>query len=121
MKKLCRLDKGNASIISAFHKLKHAKLNFEDVVREIQGQDGKNFFNNYIKKIEWFKNDFIIHPFLSKETVENLKREWETDSMQITELERKVALLNPQQRDIIELMMDEMLAGEEIKFEEEKK
>lgn len=104
----------NASIITTFNYLKLANEYFKDFVRENKGGAGEKIINNYIKKIDWIYKDFITFPDFTDEIRDGLRAEWESDCLLIPAINEKIELLNPSQRETIELIIDAMINGEEI-------
>jgi Fe-S cluster biosynthesis and repair protein YggX len=105
-----------ANIISAIQNLKMAQEQLEDFCREFPNSQGERIFKNYSKKIDWIFNDIITHPFLTAEVRLGIKNEIQSDVFAVPAIIEKVALLNPEQREIIESTIDAMINGEEVKI-----
>lgn len=106
-----------SNIISSVHALRQAKEYWEDFNREHPDSKGAKLFAVYKKKIEWIVNDLITHPVLTERIREGVKQEWNSDVFAVDAITEKVALLNPEQREGLEYIIDEMLKGETIKVE----
>jgi hypothetical protein len=105
-----------SNIVSAVHHLKMAKEHFEDFRREYPQAMGSRLFKSYINKIDWIFKDLLAYPHLTQAIRDGFKAEIESDVFAIPAISEKVALLNPQQREMIEVTIDAMLSGIEIKI-----
>jgi len=105
-----------ANIISAIQNLKMAQEQFQDFIREFPESQGSKLFNGYSKKIDWIFTDISTHPFLTQEVRDGIKIEIKSDVFAVPAILEKIALLKPEQREMIELTMDAMLNGEEVKI-----
>lgn len=105
-----------ANIINAIQNLKMAQEQLEDFCRQYPNSQGERIFKNYSKKIDWIFNDIITHPFLTNEVRTGIKNEIQSDVFAVPAIIEKVALLTPDQREIIESTLDAMLSGEEVKI-----
>lgn len=108
--------KGSSNIISSIHCLSQAKAHFDSFCLEHPGTKGANIFANYSKKIEWIYKDIQTIPLLPESVREGIKAEWNSDTFAVPAIAEKVALLNPEQREMIEATIDAMLSGEEVKI-----
>jgi Fe-S cluster biosynthesis and repair protein YggX len=105
-----------SNIVSAIHHLRMAEEHYEDFIREFPGSMGTRLFQSYITKIKWIYNDIISHPYITQEVRDGIKKEISSDIFAIPAINDKVALLNPEQREMIEDTIDAMLAGENVKI-----
>lgn len=105
-----------ANIISAIQNLKMAQEQLEDFCRQFPNSQGERIFRNYSKKIDWIFNDIITHPFITTEVRTGIKNEIKSDVFAVPAIVEKVALLTPDQREIIESTLDAMISGEEVKI-----
>ena len=108
--------KQGSNIISAIHSLKMAQEHFADFRREFPTSAGAKLFNKYEKRIEWIFSDFLTHPYLDDEVREGVKQEINSDVFCVPAITEKVSLLNPAQREMIEMLIDAALAGEEFQI-----
>lgn len=90
----------------------------QDFIRSNPGSKGAKLFEGYCKRLEWIYKDLNTHPFLSDEVRAGINREWNSDCYATDAIKEKVALLDPEQRELVEVMVDAMLNGEEIKIEQ---
>jgi len=105
-----------SNIVSAIHHLKMAQEYFEDFIREFPTSHGSRLFHIYVKKINWIYLDFISHPQITDSIRDGVKKEIESDVFAVPAITEKVALLNPEQREMIELIIDGMINGEIVRF-----
>ena len=110
--------KGSSNIISGIHCLAQAFEHFDSFRMEHPGSAGEKVFKIYNNKIEWIAADLISHPFLPQEVRDGIRKEWESDVFIVPAIAEKVALLNPNQREMIESLVDAMLSGEEVNIVE---
>jgi len=106
----------SANIISAIQNLIMAKEQFEDFCRQFPETKGEKLFKTYSNKISWIFKDIVTHPFLTEEVRAGIKKEINSDVFAIPAILEKVALLTPEQRDMIEATLDAMINGEEVKI-----
>ena len=105
-----------SNVVSSVHHLKMAREHFEDFRREFPEAMGSKLFKTYIDRINWIFKDLLAYPHLTQAVRDGFKAEIESDVFAIPAISEKVALLNPQQRDMIEATIDAMLSGVEIKI-----
>jgi hypothetical protein len=101
-----------ANIISAIHSLKIAQEHFADFRREYPTSAGAKLFKVYEDKIDWIFRDFLSHPHLDDRIREGIKAEINSDVFSVPAISEKVTLLDPEQRDMIEKIIDAVLADE---------
>ena len=106
----------SANIISAIQNLKMAQEQLEDFCRQYPETKGEKLFKVYVSKISWMFKDIVTHPFLTEEVRAGIRKEIESDVFAVPAILEKVALLTPEQREIIEATLDAMIDGEEVKI-----
>lgn len=107
-----------SNIVSAVHNLRMAKEQFADFQREHPASKGAKLFRKCEDKVDWVVKDILTNPFLPEEVVQGIKQEWESDVFAIPAIHEKISLLPPDKRELIETLIDAMLAGEEVLFEQ---
>lgn len=107
--------KGSSNIISGIHCLAQAFEHFASFRREHPQSAGDKLFKNYNGKLEWIANDLMTHPFLPQAVRDGIKKEWNSDVFAVPAIAERAALLNPEQRELVETVIEAMLNGEEIK------
>jgi hypothetical protein len=105
-----------ANIINAIQNMKMAQEQFLDFTRQYPNSAGSRLFKKYVDKIDWIFSDIITHPFLTHEVREGIKSEIKSDVFAVPAIIEKVALLTPEQREMIEDTLDAILSGEEVKI-----
>ena len=105
-----------ANIIGAIQNLRMAKDQFEDFQRQYPDSAGARLFKKYIDKINWIFGDIVTIPSITDEVRAGIRKEIVSDVFAVPAILEKVALLSPEQREIIEDTIDAMLAGEDIKI-----
>lgn len=109
--------KGASNIISSIHHLRIAVEHWDSFCREHPGSKGAMLFKGDKKRVEWIVKDLITHIALPQSVRDGIKAEWNSDVFAPAAITEKAALLNPQQRDMVETLIDGLLNGEEIKME----
>lgn len=108
--------KGADNIIGAVHALKMALDNFQVYGLEHPESRGDKLFKGYNQKIEWIYKDIITNPVLPQKVRDGIKKEWESDVFIVDAIREKITLLNPDQRELVETLIDGMLKGESVTF-----
>ena len=108
--------KSSSNIVSSIQHLKMAQEHFKDFNRDNPNTKGSKLFQTYIDKIEWIYRDFISNPILPPDVTGGIKEEWNSDVFCVTAIVDKVSVLRPDQREMIEEIIDGMIAGEEVKL-----
>lgn len=100
------------SLAKALHHINIGREYFDDMKRDSKGSV-KDLFNNYINKCDFILNS--IKDRLKDESREILKKEL-GDSFIIEAINDKLMHLDESQRDLIENLMDKIIAGEEFEI-----
>ena len=108
--------KGSNIVISIQH-LKMAKEFLEDFCRQNPGSIGERLFKQYINKIQWIFRDITTCNIVGEFVRDGIKKEIESDVFAVPAITEKIALLNPEQRDIVENLIESILKGDNIKIE----
>lgn len=106
--------KAASNIVSGILSIKQAYDHFEVFGLEHPDSKGSKLFSNYGRKLQWIYSDMLTNPLLPEEVRQGIKKEWESDSFIVPAISEKSALLKPEQREMIEMVIDAMLCGEEI-------
>lgn len=117
MEQIVEIKRG-ANIINAIQNLKMGQEQFLDFCRQYPDSKGERLFKNCSKKIDGIFTDIITHPMLTQEVRDGIKNEIKSDVFAVPAILEKVALLNPDQRDLIESAIDAMLEGIEVKIKD---
>lgn len=110
-------------ILKALHDLWRAKLHLKLFVlsENVANPKVKVQFKGYINKIEYIVNDIKLHPQCSEEIRQAINEEWNSDILTIDSIQEKVLQLTPNEREIVETILDAVIAGEEINVVYDKK
>ena len=105
----------NNDVLKALHELWRAKLHFKlFCAGKTLSPKVKTQFNSYQTRIEWIVNDIKLNHQCSDEIREAINEEWQGDVLTVDSINEKVLQLSPSEREIIETILDAVLAGEEI-------
>ncbi len=104
----------SSNIISGIQHLKLAKEYFDDFGRQYPGTIGDKLFKGYSGKIEWMFTDLKTNPALTDQIRAGIRKELESDLFCIPAVIEKYSLLHPEQKEIIEKIIDLVLSGEEV-------
>ena len=111
------MSKGASSVVNALIALRQAKEHFEDAIRENPGTTGQRLIRPYIQKIEWIYTDILTCPYFPEEIRMGIRSEWNSDSFTIPAITEKIAQLTPEQRSMVEYVIDAIISGEELQIE----
>lgn len=103
-----------SSVVSCIHHLKLADEYAKDFVRSAPGTRGAIIFADYSKRINWIFRDVITFPHFGDEVREGMRKEIASDSFSYDSITEKVGLLNPDQREILDNLLDDILKGNTI-------
>lgn len=106
-----------SSIISAIHHLKIAQEFMDDFIRERPTTVIARLFKDYRSKISWMFRDIKSNQHLPEIVRAGINQELNSDVLALPAINEKIALLTPQKREALELIIDELLKGEEIEVE----
>jgi hypothetical protein len=109
-------ENNGANIINAIQNLKMAQEQFEDFCRQYPNSQGSKLFKKYSDKVNWIFSDLISNPFITAEVRIGIRNEIASDVFAVPAIIEKVALLTPDQRDLIEATLDALLSGEEVQI-----
>ena len=102
----------STSLVAFLHNVKKAKEFAEDFNRAIK----KPILKNYINRLDYILNDFKSSILFPDDVRNAVRDEIESDVLVVDAIVDRIRLLNPPQREVIELIMDKIIAGEEILF-----
>lgn len=109
--------KGGSNIVAGLQHLAMAVQHFESFCLEHPGTKGAHLFGGYQRKIEWIRKDLLTTNALSQSVRDGIRDELASDPFAVPAIAEKVALLQPKHRDIIEALIDKVIAGEELEVE----
>jgi len=106
----------STSLVAFLHNVKKAKEFGEDFNRALK----KPILKNYINRLDYILNDFKSSILFPDDVRSAVRDEIESDVLVVDAIVDRIRLLNPPQREVIELIMDKIIAGEEILFVDNK-
>ena len=110
------MSKLSSNIISSIQYLKLAQEYLNDFCREHPGTKGANLFSGYSKKIDWIFTDLVTNHHLTEQIREGIKHEINSDLFVIPAVIEKFCLLKPEQKAILEKVIDLVLDGQELEI-----
>lgn len=105
-----------SSVVSCIHHLKLADEYAKDFVRENPGTRGATIFGNYSHKFQWILRDVVTYPHFGDEVREGMRKEIASDSFSYDSIVEKVGLLNPDQREALDGLLDDILRGKTVEI-----
>lgn len=104
-----------SSIMSAIHHMRIAQEFMDDFVRSHEMHTrGSVKFGEYSRKIGWILSDMATYPHFRDEVRDAIKVEMKSDPFMFMAIMEKIALLNPEQRDTLEQLAENILNGDEV-------
>lgn len=100
-----------SSVVSCIHHLKLADEYAKDFVRSAPGTRGAIIFADYSKRINWIFRDVITFPHFGEDVRDGMRKEIQSDAFSYDSLIEKLALLNPDQRETLDSLLDDILKG----------
>ena len=112
------MQKGS-NILLIIHHLKMASDFMQDFQREYPGTNGAKLFKNYDGKIQWMFKDLISNEAFTSDSVivTGIKDELAADPFTVPAIMEQFYQLPPDDRGIIETIIDHVLSGEVINVE----
>ena len=105
-----------SSVVSFIHHLKLADEYAKDFVRSAPNTRGAVIFDNYSKRIAWIFRDVITYPHFGDEVREGMRNEIASDAFSYDSLTEKLALMNPEQREMLEGLLTDILKGKTVEI-----
>jgi hypothetical protein len=112
--------KGASDLVNGLLHIRMAYHYWDDFRRELQGTKGQNLLKLYTSKLEWIYNDLITNPNFTEEVREGIRKEWNSDTFALPAISEKLGLLNPDQRAVVEDLIDLILKGDNIQIVDER-
>jgi hypothetical protein len=109
-----KFEDNNYYLAKGLYHIQIAKEYYE-MLRLDAKYSAKDFLNNWLNKLSFLTNDVLTR--LTKENADWFRNEViKGDNIFFDAVAEKLIHLNPQQKQQIELIINGMIAGEEIKF-----
>ena len=106
-----------SNFITSIHHLRICSEYMDDIVRQYPGSRAAAMFEGYSKKIKWILRDIYTHPHFTEPIRVGMKKEIESDPLTYRAIMERISLLTPDQRNMLEFVVDDMLAGKQIKIQ----
>jgi hypothetical protein len=103
-----------SSIVQAIQHLKQAEEFMNDFIRQAPKTRGALIFLIYSNKIRWILRDILTYPHFTDEVRLGIKTEIESDAFSVGAIKDLIPLLNPEQREMIEDLIEDILKGKTI-------
>lgn len=109
-----RFEDSNYYLAKGLYHIQIAK-DYYEMLRLDARYSAKGFLNNWLNKLSFLTNDVLTR--LTNDNAEWFRNEVvKGDNIFFDALSEKLMHLNPQQKEQIELIVNAMVKGEEIKF-----
>jgi hypothetical protein len=105
-----------SSIVQAIQHLKISDEFMNDFIRQAPSTRGSLVFSGYSNKLQWILRDILTYPHFPNEVRKGIKAEIESDAFAVEAIHDKIPLLNPEQRAMLEELVEDMVAGKTIEI-----
>ena len=105
-----------SSIVQAIQHLKQSDEFMNDFVRQAPNTRGAVIFKDYSRKLKWILRDILTFPYFTDEVRLGIRTEIESDAFAVEAIHDKIPLLNPEQRAMLEELVEDMVAGKTIEI-----
>lgn len=105
-----------SSVVQGIQHLKQAEEFMNDFIRQAPNTRGAVIFSMYSKKVRWILTDILTFPYFTDEIRKGIKAEIESDAFGVEAINDKIPLLNPEQREMLEGLVGDMLEGKTIEI-----
>jgi hypothetical protein len=103
-----------SSVVQAIQHVKIAEEFMNDFIRSAPTTRGAIIFGQYSRKLRWILSDIITYPHFDDEVRKGIKVEIESDAFSVGAIKDLIPLLNPEQREMIEDLIEDILKGKTI-------
>lgn len=103
-----------SSVIQSIQHLKLADEFMKDFVRQAPNTRGAFIFSGYSQKVNWILKDIVTYPHFGDEVRKGIKAEVESDAFGVYAIFEKIPLLNPEQRSMVERLIEDVLSGKTL-------
>lgn len=107
--------KATFDILNSLHHLKLSRDFMRSFMLDNPESVGARMLRPYTTKMEWIAADLITNPRFPQPVRDAIRNEWQADGFVIPAIDEKIAQLSPEQREILEGIIDLILEGETIK------
>ena len=103
-----------SSVVQAIQHVKIAEEFMNDFIRSAPNTRGAVIFKDYSRRLQWILRDIITYPYFDDQVRQGIKVEIESDAFAVDAIVGKISLLNPEQREMMEDLVDDILKGKTI-------
>jgi hypothetical protein len=103
-----------SSVVQAIQHVKIADEFMNDFIRSAPTTRGAIIFGQYSRKLRWILSDIITYPHFDDDVRKGIKVEIESDAFSVGAINDLIPLLNPEQREMIEGLIEDILKGKTI-------
>lgn len=86
----------------------------QSFISDNPGTKGAGLFKMYKNRIDWIFYDLFTNPHFSEQVRQGIKNEVNSDVWAIDAIVEKIALLKPEQRELLEDVIDKVIKGDEL-------
>jgi hypothetical protein len=105
-----------SSIVQSIQHIKQANEFMSDFIRQAPNTRGSLVFAGYSNKLQWILRDILTYPHFPDEVRLGIRTEIESDCFAVEAIHDKIPLLNPEQRAMLEELVEYMVAGKTIEI-----
>jgi hypothetical protein len=103
-----------SSVIQAIQHVKIADEFMNDFIRAAPQTRGAYVFKEYSRRLRWILTDILTYPHFDPLVRQGIKVEIESDAFSVGAINDLIPLLNPEQREMIESLIEDVLKGKTI-------
>lgn len=103
-----------SSVIQAIQHVKIADEFMNDFIRAAPQTRGAVIFNDYSRRLKWILKDIVTYPYFDPMVRQGIKCEIDSDAFAVGAIKDLIPLLNPEQREMIEALIEDILKGKTI-------
>jgi hypothetical protein len=103
-----------SSIVQSIQHIKISEEFMQDFIRSAPNTRGAVIFKDYSRRLQWILRDIITYPYFDDDVRQGIKVEIQSDAFAVPAIVGKIALLNPEQREMMEDLVDDILKGKTI-------
>jgi len=103
-----------SSVVQAIQHVKIADEFMNDFVRAAPNTRGAVIFKDYSRRLQWILRDIVTYPYFDPLVRQGIKVEIESDAFSVGAINDLIPLLNPEQRGMIEELIEDILKGKTI-------
>ena len=105
-----------SSVVQAIQHVKIADEFMSDFVRAAPNTRGAVIFKDYSRRLQWILRDIVTYPYFDPMVRQGIKVEIESDAFSVGAINDLIPLLNPEQREMIEGLIEDIIKGKRIEI-----